>query len=44
MIKKLLLTLIITISVTQLYSQTIYFVAPSASGGSNSNAGTIAAP
>ena len=45
MIKKLLFKSILIFSVIQLHSQTTYYVAPSASGGSNSNAGTsLAAP
>jgi len=43
--KKFLLTYILIFSFIQLFSQTTYYVAPSASGGSNSNAGTsLAAP
>jgi hypothetical protein len=44
MFKRVLFTLIFTFSFFQFFSQTTYYVAPSASGGSNSNAGTIAAP
>ena len=44
MIKRLLFTFFLIFSVAQLHSQTTYYVAPSASGGSNSNAGTLAAP
>ena len=44
MIKRLLFTFFLIFSVVQLYSQTTYFVAPSSSGGSDSNAGTFAAP
>ena len=45
MIKKSLFISILIFSVIQLYSQTTYYVAPSASGGSNSNSGTtLAAP
>ena len=45
MIKKLLFISILIFSVIQLHSQTTYYVAPSTSGGSNSNAGTsLAAP
>ena len=43
--KNFLLTYILIFSFVQFFSQTIYYVAPSASGGSNSNAGTsLAAP
>ena len=43
--KNFLLTYIFIFSFTQFFSQTTYYVAPSASGGSNSNAGTsLAAP
>ena len=44
MIKKLLFTSILIFSLVQLHSQTTYYVAPSSSGGSDSNAGTLAAP
>ena len=44
MIKRLLFTFFLIFSLTQFHSQTTYYVAPSASGGSNSNAGTLAAP
>ena len=44
MIKRLLFTFFLIFSVVQFHSQTTYYVAPSASGGSNSNAGTLAAP
>ena len=44
MIKKLLFTSILIFSLVQLHSQTTYFVAPSSSGGSDSNAGTELAP
>jgi len=44
MIKRLLLIFFLIFSVVQLHSQTTYYVAPSASGGSNSNTGTLAAP
>ena len=44
MFKRVLLTLIFTFSFIQFFSQTTYYVAPSASGGSDSNAGTLAAP
>ena len=36
--------LIFSLTFLQSYSQTTYYVAPSSSGGSNSNAGTLAAP
>jgi hypothetical protein len=43
--KNFLLTYILIFSFVQFFSQTTYYVAPSASGGSNSNAGTsLAAP
>ena len=45
MFKKLTFTSIFLFSFFQLFSQTTYYVAPSSSGGSNSNAGTsLAAP
>jgi hypothetical protein len=44
MFKRVLFTLIFTFSFIQFFSQTTYYVAPSASGGSDSNAGTLAAP
>ena len=44
MFKRVRFTLIFTFSFFQFFSQTTYYVAPSASGGSNSNEGTIAAP
>ena len=44
MIKKSLFISILIFSVIQLHSQTTYFVAPSSSGGSDSNAGTELAP
>ena len=44
MIKKSLFIYILIFSVIQLHSQTTYYVAPSSSGGSDSNAGTLAAP
>ena len=44
MIKRLLFTFFLIFSVVQLYSQTTYFVAPSSSSGSDSNAGTELAP
>ena len=44
MIKKLLFTSILIFSLVQLHSQTTYFVAPSSTGGSDSNAGTELAP
>ena len=43
MFKRLLLTLIFAFSFLQFFSTT-YYVAPSSSGGSDSNAGTLAAP
>tara|TARA_A200000113_G_scaffold121455_1_gene109222 strand:- start:8571 stop:11012 length:2442 start_codon:yes stop_codon:yes gene_type:complete len=43
MSKRALFTLILTISFLPLFSTT-YYVAPSSSGGSDSNAGTLAAP
>jgi len=43
MFKRLLLTLIFAFSFLQFFSTT-YYVAPSSSGGSDSNAGTFAAP
>ena len=43
MFKRVLFTLIFTFSFLQLFSTT-YYVAPSSSGGSDSNAGTFAAP
>ena len=43
MFKRLLFTLIFTFSFLQFFSTT-YYVAPSSSGGSDSNAGTLAAP
>ena len=43
--KNFLLTYVLIFSFIQFFSQTTYYVAPSASGGSNSNAGTsLAAP
>ncbi len=44
MFKRVLFTLIFTFSFFQFFSQTTYYVAPSSSGGSDSNAGTLAAP
>ena len=43
MFKRVLFTLIFTFSFLQFFSTT-YYVAPSSSGGSDSNAGTLAAP
>ena len=43
MSKRVLFTLIFTLSFLQFFSTT-YYVAPSTSGGSDSNAGTLAAP
>ena len=43
MFKRLLLTLIFAFSFLPFFSTT-YYVAPSSSGGSDSNAGTLAAP
>ena len=42
--KNFLTFLIFSLTFLQSYSQTTYYVAPSSSGGSNSNAGTLAAP
>jgi hypothetical protein len=45
LIKRLLFTVILIFLSTQFYSQTTYYVAPTASGGNNSNSGTsLAAP
>ena len=44
MSKKLALTFFLFFSFIQLHSQTTYYVAPSLSGGNNSNAGTLEAP
>ena len=43
MSKRVFFTLIFTLSFLQLFSTT-YYVAPASSGGSDSNAGTLAAP
>ena len=44
MIKKLVLTSILVLSFSQIFSQNTYYVAPSASGGDNGNVGSLAAP
>ena len=44
MIKKIVLTSILVLSFSQIFSQNTYYVAPSASGGDNGNVGSLAAP
>ena len=44
MIKKLLHTLFFIFSFSNILGQTNYYVAPSSSGGSNSNVGSISSP
>ena len=44
MIKKLVLTSILVLSFSQIFSQNTYYVAPSSSGGDNGNMGSLAAP
>ena len=44
MIKKLVLTSILVLSFSQIFSQNTYYVAPSSSGGDNGNIGSLAAP
>ena len=44
MIKKLLYTLFFIFSFSNILGQTNYYVAPSSSGGSNSNVGSISSP
>ena len=44
MINKLFVISISILSYSQIFSQNTYYVAPSASGGTNSNSGTLSAP
>ena len=44
MVKKIALVFIFVLSYPQIFSQNTYYVAPSASGGNNGNAGSLAAP
>ena len=44
MIKKIVLTSILVLSFSQIFSQNTYYVAPSTSGGDNGNVGSLAAP
>ena len=44
MVKKIALAFIFVLSCPQIFSQNTYYVAPSASGGNNGNAGSLAAP